>query len=167
MAAQQVGLRGLVSSLLTTASAQAFGEFLTAGVGSVAMGATFALIAEISGEVSASEMVAEGTRARIGERVYRVFGNQAPMLGRYWSPLDPRTVHDYRKVAGLPSDIVNGLPRNSGQMLAIGELVDTASMEVGPAKPLHGNPGGLVEYFIPDPQRQVRVTGVLALSPPL
>lgn len=54
---------------------------------------------------------------REGEVVYRVCGGESRQDGNSWTPVDPRTVPDYRPSAGLPD-------RNAGDRLVVGRLVD-------------------------------------------
>ncbi len=85
------------------------------------------------------------------EVVYRVWGGGAKADGRYWSPINPDSLgSNYRDAAGLPNE-------NTGTNLITGLLVNRAGVEVSSATPLDGNRGGLVQYFIPDPNKQVKV----------
>ena len=94
------------------------------------------------------------------ERVYRVYGGAAGLFGRSWTPIDPRTIGSaYRNLAGLP-------PLNSGSFLAFGLLHDTTGVVTRSALPLSGNRGGLTEYFVPNPMKQVLVTGTTPVNPP-
>jgi len=117
----------------------------------------------------AGEQFAMPTR---GTRIYRVFGGE-PMeadawmrnefsgpWGRYWTPIDPRTVRNYRDIAGLPS-------QNRERFLVIGEIVNPRGIEVSRAAPIGGNRGGLIEYMIPNPRQQIRILRVMGLNPPL
>lgn len=79
--------------------------------------------------------------------------------GRYWTPIDPRTILNYRNKAGLP-------PQNRGRFLLIGEILDSSGIEVSRAAPIGGNRGGLIEYIIPNPREQIRVLRVMGLNPP-
>jgi hypothetical protein len=76
-----------------------------------------------------------------------------------WTNVDPRTIPDYRNVAGLPD-------QNTGQFLSEGVLTDPAGVTVKLADPLHGNIGGLVEVVVPNPPAQIGVTNVVGLNPP-
>ena len=116
----------------------------------------------------ASEQFAKPTR---GTRIYRVYGGE-PMeadawmrnefsgpWGRYWTPIDPSTIRNYRDIAGLP-------PQNRGRFLIIAEIVDPTGIEVSRAAPVGGTRGGLIEYKIPNPCQQIRVLRVIGLNPP-
>ena len=60
---------------------------------------------------------------------------------------------DYRSAAGLP-DV------NTGTQMTTGTLNDTQGVVVRPAQPFDGNPGGLKEYVIPDPKKQVDIKSI-------
>ncbi|MEM2591956.1 MAG: hypothetical protein QXI60_05155 [Thermofilaceae archaeon] len=79
--------------------------------------------------------------------------------GRYWTPIDPSTIRNYRDIAGLP-------PQNRGRFLIIAEIVDPTGIEVSRAAPVGGTRGGLIEYKIPNPRQQIRVLRVIGLNPP-
>jgi RHS repeat-associated protein len=91
--------------------------------------------------------------------VYRVWGGLSGPWGMSWTNVDPRTIPDYRNVAGLPD-------QNTGQFLSEGVLTDPAGVTVKLADPLHGNIGGLVEVVVPNPPAQIGVTNVVGLNPP-
>jgi hypothetical protein len=73
--------------------------------------------------------------------------------------IDPRRIRDYRNIAGLPIE-------NKGRFLIVGELIDPRGIRVERAAPIGSNRGGLVEYQIPNPRRQVRILQVIGLNPP-
>ena len=114
----------------------------------------------------------QAAQPEAGQKVYRVYGGE-PMdadawmagqfsgpWGRYWTPIDPRRIRDYRNIAGLPIE-------NKGRFLLVGELIDPRGIRVERAAPIGSNPGGgLVEYQIPNPRRQVRILQVIGLNPP-
>jgi hypothetical protein len=113
----------------------------------------------------------QAAQPRAGQKVYRVYGGE-PMdadawmagefsgpSGRYWTPIDPRRIRDYRNIAGLPIE-------NKGRFLIVGELIDPRGIRVERAAPIGSNRGGLVEYQIPNPRRQVRILQVIGLNPP-
>jgi hypothetical protein len=113
----------------------------------------------------------QAAQPEAGQKVYRVYGGE-PMdadawmagefsgpWGRYWTPIDPRRIRDYRNIAGLPIE-------NKGRFLIVGELIDPRGIRVERAAPIGSNRGGLVEYQIPNPRRQVRILQVIGLNPP-
>jgi RHS repeat-associated protein len=88
--------------------------------------------------------VLESDRTRKGETVYRVFGGNSKLYGRSWTNVDPRTIPNYRNESGLPD-------WNTGEYLAKGILYDKIGVIERPALTMHGNKGGLLEYYIPKP----------------
>ena len=81
-----------------------------------------------------------------------MFGEGSPQAGWSWTPIDPRTVPNYRDAAGLP-------PENSGEFLVDGVVRTSDIIEVRPARPIPPNRGGLKEYIInPVNVRNQRVT---------
>ena len=94
-----------------------------------------------------------------GMKLYRVYGDDAAAMGKYWTTINPQTISDYRKVAGL-------YPGNTGRFLIGGTLTDVAGVSHGTA--LHGPGGvggGLREVIIPDPGSQIRIDNVWGLNP--
>ncbi|BCW94951.1 MAG: hypothetical protein WHS44_08020 [Fimbriimonadales bacterium] len=148
-----------------------WGSYAT-GVGGVRRGGVARGAAKLSGGSRLAGQSAELPTPRAGQKVYRVYGGEptevnawmrkeySGPMGRYWTPVDPRTVRNYRYKAGLPKE-------NRGRFLIIGRIVDPTGVEVGRAAPICSNRGGLVEYKIPDPERQIEILRVLGLNPPL
>ena len=66
------------------------------------------------------------TMAKAGQRVYRVWGEGAAIIGRYWTTVDPRRLSDVRGALGL-------FPQNGAQNVTIGRLL--YDMPVGVAVP--------------------------------
>jgi hypothetical protein len=100
--------------------------------------------------------------------VYRVWGGDpsnpdvgySGPWGHYWTTVDPGPLEEsYRAPAGLPEE-------NLGRFLSVGLLTDEAGVTASEAIPLLGNPGGLPELFVPDPQIQIMILEVLGLNPP-
>lgn len=92
------------------------------------------------------------------QTVFRVFGGESQQAGFSWTPIDPRTVPNYRDAAGLP-------PGNSGNFLVAGEVRTPDILTIRPAIPIPPNKGGLTEYIInPASVINQRVT---PLVPPL
>ena len=101
------------------------------------------------------------------EIVYRVYGGGSHLWGRSWTPVDPRTVKNYRDAAGLPSGGMSG-SRNTGEYLAIGILHDKTGVKSRLALPLDGNSGGgIIEYEVPCPEMQITIIKIDILDPPL
>ena len=75
------------------------------------------------------------------ENVYRVFGGESKQAGFSWTPINPRTVPNYRDAAGLP-------PGNTGEFLVEGMVKRSNILHIRPARPLPPNRGGLTEYII-------------------
>jgi RHS repeat-associated protein len=75
------------------------------------------------------------------QTVFRVFGGESQQAGFSWTPIDPRTVPNYRDAAGLP-------PGNSGEFLVAGEVRAPDIIIIRPALPIPPNKGGLTEYVI-------------------
>jgi hypothetical protein len=93
-----------------------------------------------------------------GTIVYRVWGDKSHSDGRSWTTIDPSTVPNYRDAAGLPET-------NTGRFVSVGKLVDNTGITTRPALPLDGNRGGMSEIIIPNPNNQVRLSGVYGLNP--
>jgi hypothetical protein len=86
----------------------------------------------------------------VGQKVFRVYGGDSKAGGASWSPVDPRSVGNYRDVAGLPSGGASGAT-NTGQFVIEGTLNDPAAVVLQrSALPLDGMKGGLPEYIIPN-----------------
>jgi hypothetical protein len=72
--------------------------------------------------------------------------------------VDPRTISNFRNVAGLPV-------QNTGRFLSEGVLWNADGVLIRPALPLKGNVGGIPEFVIPNPAAQVRLKNVQGLNP--
>jgi hypothetical protein len=79
---------------------------------------------------------------KVGDGVFRVYGDEAGRGGLSWTTMDPRTLVNYRTALGLPG-------RNSGERV-LAARVASAENVLGArrALPLAGNPGGAPEYLI-------------------
>jgi len=95
---------------------------------------------------------------QIGQKVYRVWGDEAGPYGRSWTRTNPGDIPDYRNQAGLPN-------QNTGRFVTEGRLLDVGGVEQRSAIPLHGNVGGLDEILIPQPQAQIEIEGVSGMNP--
>lgn len=86
----------------------------------------------------------------VGQKLFRVYGGDSKAGGASWSPVDPRTVGNYRDAAGLPSGGASGAT-NTGQFVIEGTLTDLAAVVLQrSALPLDGMKGGLPEYIVPN-----------------
>jgi len=92
-------------------------------------------------------------------KVFRVWGDDAKAWSPSWTPVDPRTVPNYRNAAGLPN-------QNSGRFLSEGILRNTEGITAREALPLHGGDGGLRELQIPYAEQKVQLQNVQGLNPP-
>ncbi|MCC7047272.1 MAG: hypothetical protein IT562_11220 [Alphaproteobacteria bacterium] len=90
--------------------------------------------------------------------IYRVWGDDARPWGRSWTTADPKSVPDYRDLAGLPD-------QNTGRFLSSGTLRDTRGIGRRNAESLHGNRGGLDEVLIPDAESKIDLRSVEGLNP--
>jgi hypothetical protein len=106
-----------------------------------------------------------------GITLYRVWGgdpNQAPEgfsgpWGSSWSPIDPRTIGNYRVIAGLPDEA------NLGRFLSIGKISDIEGIMIKSAEQIGDNIGGLLEYKFLDPALpalNIYLQRVLGINPP-
>jgi hypothetical protein len=92
--------------------------------------------------------------------VYRVFGGEAQWDGKYWTPVDPRTVPNYRAQAGLPNN-------NTGRFVVEARITQADGIVVREAKVLYGNGNVemIKEYQILDPKNQVAIDRVSGVNP--
>jgi hypothetical protein len=88
-----------------------------------------------------------------GITVYRVWGGTSGPGGGSWTPIDPRTVIGYAGAAGLP-------PGNTAQGFTIGIIYSMEDVTITTASRILSNPGGLLEYYMTNPQVQVIVQEV-------
>src|SRR5262249_15684002 len=91
-------------------------------------------------------------------KVFRVWGNDAKAWGKSWTPVDPRSVPNYRSAAGLPNQY-------SGRFLSEGILRNAEGVKTREALPLPGGDGGLREMQVPHPQQQIQLQNVQGLNP--
>jgi len=85
-----------------------------------------------------------------GQTIYRVYSGDSAASGASWSPVDPRSVPDFRDAAGLPSGGASG-GTNTGQFVIEGTLNDPSAVVLQRnALPLDGMKGGIPEYIIPN-----------------
>lgn len=102
-----------------------------------------------------------------GQTVYRVYGGDSKATGPSWSPVDPRSVPNFRDVAGLPSGGASGAT-NSGRFVIEGELLDPAKIVLQrQALTLDGMKGRLPEYIIPGwlDNGAIRINRVSGVNP--
>ncbi len=116
---------------------------------------------EILGQISGTIALGEGAGAALKgastlikanrtTKVYRVFGGDAKANGFSWTPKNPKTVSNFRDVAGLPSGGESG-SMNTAEFLIKGTVKNKNIIKKRAALPLDGNKGGLPEYII-DPK---------------
>jgi RHS repeat-associated protein len=133
---------------------------LTAGVG-VAIEA-LTTTAEVASElVPATEAAVEGEglgAPKVGDTVYRVYGENNNPLGQSWTRVDPSTVENFREAAGLP-DV------NTGRFVIEGQLTSVEGVTTRGALELDGHAGGLDEVVIPNASQQVEITNVSGANP--
>jgi len=91
--------------------------------------------------------------------VYRVWGGKSGPFGQSWTDVDPRSISNYRDLAGLPN-------ANTGEYLSIGRLINNAGVSFRNALSLDGNAGGLSEVLIPNAETQVIIDVIINLIPP-
>ena len=108
---------------------------------------------------STAASLAENAAKTSESAVWRVWGGGARQLGRSWTPIDPRTLESARGSLGLPSE-------NTGEFLTKAVIKDWTGIQARPSLPLAGNPGGALEYLIPDPARQLDMLSTVRVSPP-
>ncbi|MTD56093.1 hypothetical protein [Amycolatopsis pithecellobii] len=115
-------------------------------------------------DAGAAASLAEPTK---GQKLYRVYGGDSKAGGASWSPVDPRTVPDYRDAAGLPSGGASGA-NNTGRFVIEGTLTDPSAVVLGrSALALDGIKGGITEYIIPNwlENGSVQITRVSGVNP--
>lgn len=125
--------------------------------GGKAVSAGTKAVAKLAVRAGAKKLASEATK-ETGIRVFRVWGDKSGPWGPSWTTVDPRTVGNFRDVAGLPV-------RNSGRFLSEGILMDTRGIALRESLSLHGQIGGLPEVIIPNAQSQVILKAVLGLNP--
>ena len=105
-------------------------------------------------------------KCTVGQKVFRVFGGPAPLYGRSWSPVDPRTVFGWRAAAGVETSW-----GNTGEQLAEGYLVKADGCQARTSLPSPSNPSPyLPEIFFPnlsDAVADIIVTAISDLALPL
>jgi len=111
--------------------------------------------AKMIGKSAAESMVAA---ARREQTIYRVFGGEAKALGKSWTPINPKTIPNYRNAAGLPNI-------NSGKFIIEGTVKESNILLKRSALSLDGNTGGIMEYIVKDPNK-IKIKSVLELYPP-
>ena len=112
------------------------------------------VLGEVAGTIALTKgagEVIEGASALVKANskvtVYRVFGGDAKPCGYSWTPKDPRTIPNFRDVAGLPSGGASG-SINTAKGLLEGTVKNKNIIMKRAAIPLDGNKGGLPEYKI-------------------
>jgi len=159
---QQI-LEDLKNGVVTTFTDEdAFGEFAGEfgfGVATVGLGNLFRAgkVGSFFGKVRPGKLPRTDLPSpRQGQKVFRVFGEKNKPFGESFTPVDPRTVKNFRAEAGLP-DV------NTGRFVLEGRIKNPSGITVRQSLPLDDNPGGLPEFLIPDAQDKIileRVSGV-------
>jgi hypothetical protein len=121
-------------------------DLLSGGIAALARSSIRSVVAKAIPEASA------------GTKIFRVWGDGAGAWGRSWTPVDPRTVANFRNIAGLPN-------QNSGRFVSEGILQNAEGVTTRGALPLHGNAGELPELIVPNPQSQISLWNVQGLNP--
>lgn len=78
--------------------------------------------------------------------------------------MDPSTVPNYREAAGLPSGGASE-GYNAGRFVSVGIVSDPCGVEIGSALSVDNNPGGLAQFWVPDPRTQITLLGVYGANP--
>jgi len=148
---QDLTAKGLEAIGYTKEEAAQYAEFVNLAVQILA---TEGLASGAGGASTGSKVIEASSAANKIEdveiTVYRVFGGDSRAQGRSWTPIDPRTVENFRASAGLPTGGQYGT--NTADFMLIGKVKASDISKVRPALPLDGNPGGLTEYLI-DPSK--------------
>ncbi|MDE3194004.1 MAG: hypothetical protein KGN00_09980, partial [Chloroflexota bacterium] len=100
-----------------------------------------------SPDTSARSPEAKGEES---EPIWRIHGGRAPELGHSWTPKDPASLASPRQGLGLPS-------ANTGENVTRGRVRDWTGIFCRRAEPCEGNPGGEIEYWVPDPGSQIEI----------
>lgn len=125
-------------------------------------GAGFSVLSAIPMAGDAAGAARLGIAAQPEITVYRVFGGDARAQGFSWTPINPRTVSNYRDSAGLPSGGPSG-SLNTADFLIQGKVNAADVIKSKSAFALDGNRGGILEFHI-DPIN-VRITDFSVLNP--
>jgi len=96
---------------------------------------------------------------KVGDRVFRIWGDESPPFGESWTRKNPGSVSNYRNEAGLPN-------QNTGRFVSEGILKNTEGVTQRPALELHNNTGGLDELVIPNSLKKIELTRVSGANPP-
>ncbi len=80
-------------------------------------------------------------------------------MGRYWTPVNPAEVAGFRAAAGLPVE-------NTGRFVIEGVLQDATGVQVGRAAAGAGGRGGIPEFLVPAPAKQIQIINVSGANPP-
>ena len=109
--------------------------------------------------VGAESVAAESINPQLGQKIYRVWGDEASPYGRSWTRTDPDTIPNYRNEAGLPNE-------NTGRFVSEGTLSNLQGVEQRSAIPLYDNICGLDEVVVPDPEEKIELENVSGMNPP-
>ena len=126
-----------------------------APVGKVFGAVKFGVFARVAGK----EVEIASFTPKVGDKIYRVWGDEAESQGRSWTRIDPGAIADYRNKAGLPD-------QNTGRFVSEGYLKNTEGVTQRSTISLHGNVGGLDEVIVPNPKEQIELTRVSGANRP-
>jgi hypothetical protein len=93
-----------------------------------------------------------------GTKLFRVWGGKSPPNGNSWTTVNPAEVGNFRSAAGLGD-------WNAGRFVSEGVLKDATGVSTRPALSAAGNPGGLPEVVVTNPQTQIELLRVSGANP--
>jgi hypothetical protein len=107
--------------------------------------------------------VAQGASAgagqvHVGSDLYRVSGGGSPVVGTYWTPMNPSTTAQFAARAGLPT-------QNAMTTVARAVVMDRAGLRLAPAAAGARGGGGLPEVRALDSATQLKVVTVRPFIP--
>jgi RHS repeat-associated protein len=114
------------------------------------VGEVIGAIAGSKGVNATVKGVSTAIKANSTTKVFRAFGGDAKAGGFSWTPIDPKSVGNFRDAAGLPSGGASG-SINTAENIIQGTVKNKNIIKKRAALPLDGNKGGLPEYII-DPK---------------
>lgn len=164
VAAGASGTAAVVGGTVATGGAEiAAGDLETASEAATAVEAG----SEVCPYAAAAASESQVPEPEVGMNVYRVwgqdyankFGRGSGPWGGSWTPVNLGSADNYRATAGLPD-------YNLGRFGSEGYVNDTTGTTTRPALELDGNPGGVVEYVIPNAESTVTLTRVSGVNPP-
>ncbi len=137
-------------------------------VGLAAVGALFkGGLRALPGLLRSADDVAKEITPVAGQKIFRVFGDDAVAGGASFSPVNPANIKNFREAAGLPSGGASGA-NNSAQFVLEATLLDSSKVvKVRNALSLDGNKGGITEFIIPNALKNgaIKVDRVSGVNP--